>query len=63
MIYASDLLNKTDMKNILSQTGMGIESIEFSISDNLDRLSTKLPDYRARMEYYGVTDLICMVLF
>ena len=58
MIFASDLLNKTDMKNILSQTSMGIESIEFSISENLDHLDTKLPDYRARMEYYGVTDLI-----
>ena len=38
MIYISHLLPDDEMKEIISQTGVGIESIEFSIADNLDHL-------------------------
>ena len=33
MIYISHLLPDDEMKEIISQTGVGIESIEFSIAD------------------------------
>lgn len=35
MIYVSHLLCNEDMKEICGQYGTGVESIEFSISDNL----------------------------
>ena len=42
MIYISHLLPDDEMKEIISQTGVGIESIEFSIADNLDHLKEYL---------------------
>lgn len=42
MIYVSHLLCDEDMKEICGQYGAGVESIEFSISDNLDRLERKI---------------------
>ena len=57
MYYASDLLLIDDMKSIISQTGMGIESIEFSMSDVLDNLQPKINEYRSRLDYYGTSDL------
>lgn len=58
MIYVSDLLPEKDMKQILQRTNMGVEAIEFSISDSLDHLNEKVKEYRSRIKYYGVTDLI-----
>ena len=41
MIYVSHLICDEDMKELCCQYGTGVESIEFSISDNLDRLESK----------------------
>ena len=38
MIYISHLLPDEQMRQIIQETGFGIESIDFSISDNLDCL-------------------------
>lgn len=58
MIYTSDLLSFSDMKKIIQKTGMGVETIAFSISDNLDHFDNTITEYRNRMETMGVTDLI-----
>lgn len=50
MIYFSHLLNDEDTKNIIAATRMGLESIEFSISENLDRLDDALISYEKRLE-------------
>ena len=38
------------MKEICGQYGTGVECIEFSISDNLDRLERKMEQYQKRLE-------------
>ena len=53
MIYVSHLLCDEDMKEICGQYGAGVESIEFSISDNLDRLERKMEQYQKRLEQMG----------
>ena len=53
MIYVSHLLCDEDMKEICGQYGAGVESIEFSISDNLDRLERKMERYQKRLEQMG----------
>lgn len=57
MIYTSDLLTTDDMKHVLSQTNTGIESIEFSISENLEHLDTKIFEYRNKLDALQITDL------
>ena len=47
MIYISHLLPDHEMNEIIEQTGVGIESIEFSIADNLDLPGT--------VEIYGLS--------
>ena len=42
MIYISHLVLDDDMKALVKEYGTGIESIDFSISDNLDQLSGNL---------------------
>lgn len=56
-IAFSDLLLAEDMKAGIEQTGMWVESIDFSITDNLDRFNKTLKDYKARMEYMGACGL------
>ena len=46
MIYVSHLICDEDMKELCCQYGTGVESIEFSISDNLDRLERKMERYQ-----------------
>ena len=41
------------MKEICGQYGAGVESIEFSISDNLDQLERKMERYQKRLEQMG----------
>lgn len=53
MIYVSHLLCDEDMKELCCQYGTGVESIEFSISDNLDRLERKMERYQKRLEQMG----------
>ena len=36
MIYVSHLLSDEEMKEIIERTGVGVESIEFSVAENLD---------------------------
>lgn len=39
------------MNEIIEQTGVGIESIEFSIADNLDHLNDSIGSYRERLKF------------
>ncbi|MDO5410895.1 MAG: sugar phosphate isomerase/epimerase family protein [Lachnospiraceae bacterium] len=57
-VYLSHLLKDTDLKEITDRTGCGLESIEFSIADNLDRLSETICSYEKRMEAMNCHDLI-----
>ena len=40
-----------EMNEIIEQTGVGIESIEFSIADNLDHLNDSIGSYRERLKF------------
>lgn len=53
MIYISHLLPDEEMKELVSGTGMGVESIEFSISENLDHLEKTLEQYKKRLKVMG----------
>lgn len=57
-IYISHLLPDDVMKEVLERTGAGIESIEFSISENLDHLSSSIRAYSRKMRKMGVVNLI-----
>lgn len=57
MVYVSHLLVDEQMKLVVEQTGAGVESIEFSISENLDCLDKKIDDYRERLKYIGAQSL------
>ena len=50
MFYFSHLLCDEEMKEVIQETGMGVESIEFSIAENLDNLSKALLSYEKRLE-------------
>ena len=52
MICISHLLPDEEMKEFTQKYGTGIESIDFSISDNLDHLSETVENYRKKMESY-----------
>ena len=54
MIYVSHLLDDVDMRDVIERTGAGVESIEFSISENLDRLEEKIDSYEKRLEEMGL---------
>ena len=60
MIYVSHLLCDEDMKEICGQYGAGVESIEFSISDNLDRLERKMEQYQKDWSRWEIHRLPCM---
>lgn len=49
MFFISHLLPDEKMKEIITATGFGVESIEFSISENLDNLSSTLIAYEKRL--------------
>ena len=57
MIYISHLTDDIQMKNILKETGAGLECIEFSVSDNLDRLDERLPRFEKRLKEMNVSRL------
>lgn len=57
MIYTSDLLTTNDMRTLLGKINTGLESIEFSISDNLDLLDSKIIEYRKKLDFLNVTNL------
>ena len=58
MIYISHLVEDMDMKEIISETKAGVESIDFSIADNLDRLTESVESYKKRLELIGAKHLI-----
>lgn len=58
MIYISHLIDDKDMKKIIACTGAGIESIEFSVAENLDHFSRTLKNYRKRLEFMDCQNLI-----
>lgn len=58
MIYISHLIDDQDMQELIQETGCGVESIEFSISENLDSLYPKLRSYEKRLHRMGCEDLI-----
>ena len=45
MFYFSHLLCDEEMKEVIQETGMGVDYIDFSISENLDHLSKTLLSY------------------
>ena len=58
MFYFSHLLRDEEMKEVIQETGMGIESIEFSIAENLDNFSDTLLSYEKRLEKMGCEKLL-----
>lgn len=58
MIYISHLVKDEEMKEIIARTGMGIESIEFSVAENLDNLDRSLRTYQKRLEFMECRELI-----
>ena len=57
MLYISHLLPDREMAQVLEQTGAGVESIEFSIAENLDNLKENILDYRGRLRAMGAEHL------
>ena len=58
MLYISHLLPDSDMREIIEKTNVGVESIEFSIADNLDHFTETLNSYKARLKDMGSEKLI-----
>lgn len=57
MINISHLLPDEEMKELIHQTGMGVESIDFSISANLDHLEENIQTYRQKLKSFGAPSL------
>lgn len=57
MIYVSHLLRDEEMKELVEELEVGVESIEFSISENLDHLSEHIKTYRKRLQFIGTREL------
>lgn len=53
MIYVSHLIPDEELKKIINKYQTGVESIEFSISENLDHLSEAIVNYRRKLEDMG----------
>ncbi len=51
MIYFTHLLRDEEMREIIRKTGMGVESIEFSVAENLDNLQKTMISYEKRLSY------------
>lgn len=58
MIYTSYLIADNEMQEIIEQTGMGVESIDFSIADVLDHWEEHLPEYKERLHAMGAAHLM-----
>lgn len=57
MNYISHLLDDKEMKLLAAETGLGIESIEFSVAENLDCLDRTLISYEKRRREIGASAL------
>lgn len=58
MFYFSHLLCDEEMRKVIKDTGMGVESIDFSIAENLDNLDVAISFYEKRLERMECEDLI-----
>lgn len=58
MKYISHLIPDEEMKIFIEKYNVGVESIDFSISDNLDRLSDSIRNYQKKLNYMGTKELI-----
>lgn len=58
MIYISHLFPDDQMEELIRQSGMGVESIDFSIADNLDHFSESIDVYRKKLKKMGTRELI-----
>ena len=58
MIYISHLIPDEKMKFFVEKYGVGVEIIDFSISDNLDQLSRSIEYGREKLKYMGTDQLI-----
>jgi sugar phosphate isomerase/epimerase len=58
MLYISHLLKDEEMKDLVSTYHCGVESIEFSVAQNLDTLPQSIYQYRKRLEQIGTRELI-----
>lgn len=58
MIYISHLFPDDQMEELIRQSGMGVESIDFSIADNLDHFFESIDVYREKLEKMGTRELI-----
>ncbi len=58
MIYISHLFPDDQMEELIRQSGMGVESIDFSIADNLDHFSESIDVYREKLKKMGTRKLI-----
>lgn len=58
MKYMSHLLPDDEMEELVKNYEIGVESIDFSISDNLDNLSECVEVYKKKLEKIGTRELI-----
>lgn len=56
-MYVSHLLCDDEMREWIRQTNMGVETIEFSIAENLDHLDETLRFYEKRLAFMECEDL------
>ena len=61
MIYISHLFPDDQMEELIRQSGMGVESIDFSIADKLDHVSQCIDVYRVKLQKLG-TEMPIQVL-
>ena len=57
-MHISHLLTDEEMREVCARTGAGVESIEFSIAENLDRLQETIKSYDQRLSFIGAEGLI-----
>ncbi|MDD7388890.1 MAG: sugar phosphate isomerase/epimerase [Lachnospiraceae bacterium] len=56
-VFISHLMEDYEMKELIEMTGCGVESIEFSISENLDSLYREIRTYEKRLSRMGCKEL------
>ena len=52
-MFVSDLLPDPDLADLINKYRIGLESIRFSIAENLDRFSDTLAEEKARLRAFG----------
>ena len=58
MIYISNLISDSQLAELLARENLGIETIDFSIGENLDDLSRLIDLWRRRMDSMHCTCLL-----